>query len=233
MIDIFYKSYRNDFNWLYFSLESIKKFVTGYNRIVIVIPERDRQLIDFNRILPSTDVHFIDERTRDINDGYLYQQWVKMTAHNYCKSEYIMYADSDIVFNRHVNVKDLVTDGKPTIYYTPYDKVGPGICWKEPTDRFMNAPQDYEFMRRLPLTYHRSTIQTIASLEPRLYNIIMDSGRFSEFNAIGAWAFANERHKYNFINTEEFPPPENFIVQFWSRSGLDQKDLSEITKILR
>ena len=44
MIDIFYKSYAKDFEWLYYSLRSIKKYLTGYNKIIIVIPEQDRNL---------------------------------------------------------------------------------------------------------------------------------------------------------------------------------------------
>ena len=32
----------------------------------------------------------------------------------------------------------------------------------------------------------------------------MSSECFSEFNAIGAWSFINEKEKYNFINTDDW-----------------------------
>jgi hypothetical protein len=232
-VDIFYKSYAKDFKWLYKSLESLEKYCTGYNQIIVVVPYRDLATLDGSKLIKGVTVVPVDERTKDFREGYLYQQWIKMSAHNYCQSDYIMYADSDVLFNRPVNVQDLINNGKSTILYTPYDKVGDAICWKQPTDRFMNATQEYEFMRRLPLIYKRSTIQKINELEPRLHEIIMSSERFSEFNVMGAWAFTHERDQYNFINTDNWEFEENFVDQFWSHSGLNELDEKRINEILK
>lgn len=228
-IDIFYKSYRKDFNWLYYSLKSIEKYLTGYNRIVIVIPEADKNVLDYSK-LPKTNCDLFIEP--ECGNGYLFQQWIKMAAHKYCKADYIMYADSDCIFDKHTNLKDLVIDGKPEILYTDYSKVGDAICWKECTDRFMNEPQQFEFMRRLPLVYHRSTIETIYNLVPDLERRIMTSERWSEFNCFGAWAFRHEKDKYRFVNTDNWTYSPSISRQFWSHSGLNGNDLTEINNIL-
>lgn len=233
--DIFYKSYAKDFKWLVYSLRSISKFVTGYNDLHIVVPEWDR--IAFHSLVSNNaelfrmrgiKVHY----TLDYGNGYLYQQFIKMSAHKYCNADYILYADSDCIFDKPTDVRTLIKDGKPEILYTDYSKVGDAICWKECTDKFMNEPQQYEFMRRLPLVYYRSTIETIYNLVPNLEQMIMDSGRFSEFNALGAWAFRHEPDKYSFINTDNWTYSPPISRQFWSHSGLNGNDMIEINKIL-
>ena len=71
-------------------------------------------------------------------------------------------------------------------------------------------------MRRNCLIYHRSTLEAISKQYPNLEDYIMSSGRFSEFNAVGAWAFKNEREKYSFVDTDnwEYTPPK--AEQLWS-----------------
>lgn len=229
MIDIFYKSYHKDFKWLYYSLKSIKKYVTGYNNIHIVIPVADINIFDHHNLPDRTIVHY----SADYGNGYLYQQFIKMSAHKYCDADFILYADSDCIFDKHTDLRTLVKGGKPEILYTDYSKVGDALCWKECTDKWMNEPQQYEFMRRLPLVYHRSTIETIFNLVPDLERIIMTSGRWSEFNALGAWAFRHEQDKYNFVNTDNWTYSPPISRQFWSHSGLTADDLHEINTILK
>jgi hypothetical protein len=231
MIDIFIKSYRKDFQWLQYSLRSIEKFLTGYNKIIICVPEND-----YNKFLESFKFPNLNIEVHSVNEygnGYLYQQYIKMTAHKYSDAEYILYSDSDLIYDRPTNINDLIIDGKSEILYTDYSKAGTAIVWKEPTERFMNEPQQYEFMRRHGLIYHRSSIETLYNLVPNLEDIIMRSEIFSEFNAIGAWCFKNEKNKYRFVNTETWTYVPPIARQFWSHSGLTGNDMLEINTILQ
>lgn len=208
-IDIFIKSYPKDYTLLKYALLSIQKYLSGYRKVILLIPNQG-----FNPEIPE-DLNIEIKFVREYGNGYLYQQWCKISASNHSDADYILFADSDCIFDKPTNVLDLVKN-KPQILYTDYSKVGDAICWKEPTDKFMNEPQQYEFMRRLPLVYHTSTLRTINELEPNLESIIMNSDRFSEFNAMGAWAFRHESEKYNFINTDEWSYSEPISVQLWS-----------------
>jgi hypothetical protein len=69
MIDIFYKSYAKDFEWLYYSLKSIKKYLTGYNKIIIIIPEKEKELLNYDLINElNCEVYFVNE----YGNGYIY-----------------------------------------------------------------------------------------------------------------------------------------------------------------
>jgi hypothetical protein len=139
-----------------------------------------------------------------------------MKALSYTSADYILYMDSDCIVELPTDVNDYIIDGKPAIYYTPYDKAGDAICWKKPTEEFMGHTIEYEFMRRLPLIYHRSTIETVEKLKPNIEHYIMNQENFSEFNVIGAWAFENHRDLYRFLNTDESEPERPLARQFHS-----------------
>jgi hypothetical protein len=222
MIDIFYKSYSRDFKILKYSLMSLEKNVSGYNDIIIIIPQIDISLFNYRikDLPPRTKVITVDEE----GDGYLFQQYCKMNAHKHCNSEFILYADSDCIFDHQVNLNDYIKDRKPQMLYTDYSKVGDAICWKEPTEQFMGQPIQYEFMRRIPLIYHTSTLKDISDKNKNLKEYILNSGRFSEFNAMGAYAFINEHDKYQFINTDnwEYEPPLATQLWSWFESGDDE-----------
>jgi hypothetical protein len=237
-IDIFIKTYEKDFKWLQFCLESINKFVYNINNIIIAIPQYDYD--KFNEILNIKHLHNISNNikyivTNDYGDTYLYQQYIKMTSYQYSDADLIMFVDSDVIFKEETNIYDLFIENKPIIYYTPYQHVGIAICWKQPTSQFIGEEQHYEFMRRNCLIYFRDTISTIHIQYPNLEEIIMGSGSsigFSEFNAIGAWAFKNEKDRYHFINSREVPPKPQTYIQFWSQTNINDQDLKEINRIL-
>jgi hypothetical protein len=235
-IDIFIKTYEKDFKWLQFCLESINKFVYNINNIIIAIPQYDYD--KFNEILNIKHLHNISNNikyivTNDYGDTYLYQQYIKMTSYQYSDADLIMFVDSDVIFKEETNIYDLFIENKPIIYYTPYQHVGIAICWKQPTSQFIGEEQHYEFMRRNCLIYFRDTISTIHIQYPNLEEIIMSSSiGFSEFNAIGAWAFKNEKDRYTFINSREVAPKPQKYIQFWSPTNINDQDLKEINRIL-
>lgn len=217
MIDIFYKSYSKDFKLLNYSLQSITKNVTGYNNIVILIPEKERHLFDTRNLPERTLIHYVNE----YGNGYLFQQVCKLKAFNYSSADYILFSDSDCIFDHPINLQDYISDGKPEILYTDWSKVGDAKCWKQPTEIIMNEPVLWEFMRRNCLIYHRSTLVNISQWQPNLEHIIMGSNSFSEFNLMGAYAFKNEPDKYSFVNTDfwEYTEPKGNQLWGWAEKN--------------
>lgn len=225
-VDIFIKSYRKDFNLLNYSLKSISKNVNGYNNIVLLIPVTDK--LDFERIqLPIINTRIVVHYIKEYGDGYLLQQAFKIQAHKYSNADYILFSDSDCIFDHEIDLQEYVKDGKPEILYTHYSKVGDAICWKQPTENFIKHPVEFEFMRRNCLIYHRSTLENISNFNPNIEHDIMRSGRFSEFNAIGVFAFINESDKYNFINTDNWQYTEPKSAQLWGWAEKDNPDHNE------
>lgn len=238
MVDIFIKSYSKDFKLLKYALLSIIKNVKGYKNVILLTPEYDKEVfLRLNLELPNNTNIFY---TEDYGNKYLFQQWCKISAHKYTNSEYIMFSDSDCIFDHEINVDDFIADGKPEILYTDYSKVGDAICWKQPTEAFIKEPMQYEMMRRNCLIYHRSTLEAIEKYEPNLKYIILNSERFSEFNAMSAYAWKYEREKYNFVNTDNWTYTQPKGVQLWSLADKDgntthqqeyQRSLNTINKV--
>lgn len=231
-IDILCKSYVKDFWLLQLALETIKKNVTGYENIILLIPENDKHEFDTRFLPPRTLIHYIPE----YGNGWIYQQWCKLNAAKYCFSDYIMFTDSDCFFDHPINLHDFIADNKPEILYTDWQKVGDAIAWKVPTEKIMGEPVAWEFMRRNCLIYHRETLVKINEWQPNLEKIIMGSERFSEFNLLGAWAYKNEWDKYNFINTDDWQYVPAKATQCWSHSskeaGADELHLREFIRLL-
>lgn len=215
--DIFIKSYQRDFKLLYYALKSITKNVTGYQNIILLIPKAEKNLFDTRDLPERTLVHYVQE----YGNGYLFQQVCKMNAYKYCNSDYILFGDSDCIFTYPINLQDFVTDDKPEILYTDYNKVGQAICWKQPTENLMGCEIEFEFMRRNANIYHKSTLENICKWQPNLERIVMESKRFSEFNLLGAYAFKHESKKYNFVNTDNWSFVPAKVEQLW---GWMEKD---------
>lgn len=234
-IDIFIKSYHKDFKWLAYCLKSIKKFVTGYNEIIIIIPEGERELLPVMDLPDRTFIHTIQES----GNGYMFQQWIKMTAHHYSSADYIAFTDSDCIFKEPVNYQDLIVDGKSEILYTSYfdeqgnNQLGDAICWKAATEEFLKRPVPHEFMRRNNLIYKKETLQALERwFGGDLKRYILSRQTFSEFNVMGAWSYFNRPNDYRFVNTKDWTYVDTPFVQFWSWSGLNQDDKKKILELI-
>lgn len=218
-IDIFCKSYKGDFKLLQIALETIKRNITGYTNLILLIPEKDKHEFDTRNLPDKTFVFYVDD---DDNKGWLRQQVFKMQAPNYCFSQYILFTDSDAFWHKPINVQDLIIDGKPEILYTSWDKVGQAVCWKQPTSNFLKKEAEYETMRRLQQIYHRSTIVSVTEFEPKFEEIIMNSVLFSEFNVMSSYAFQHEKDKYIFTNTDNWEYKEPVALQVWSKASKEE-----------
>jgi len=233
-IDIFIKSHRADFWLLQLALQTITKNVTGYNNLILLIPQRDSGEFDTRILPPRTLVHYVT----DEGFGWLRQQWYKMTAHNYCFSEYIMFSDSDCFFTRPINLQDVVKNNKPEILCTDWSKVGDAIVWRKPTEKFIGEPVAFERMRRNNQVYHRSTLVSISQFSPDLEQQIMgaEDKKFSEFNCMSSYAFRFENDKYTFVNTDDWTYVPPLAEQVWShsskREGASETHLREYIRTL-
>lgn len=229
-VDIFFKSYKKDFWLLHYSLLSITKNVTGYNNIIILIPENEKHDFD-TRVLPArTLIHYVPE----YGNGYLFQQWCKINAASYSDADFILFADSDCIFDHQIDLQTFIPI--PEILYTDYKQLPDAIIWKKPTEQIIGHEIKYEFMRRNCLIYHRSTLVNLNNWNKELKRIIMSSHRFSEFNLIGAYAWTFERDKYNFVNTEDWQFVPAKAEQVWSygnkEPGASELHLREYIRIL-
>lgn len=212
---IFIKSYSKDFKLLNYCLASIKKYVTGYSEIILMLEQGDN--INLNLIESNIPERTIIQWVKPEPNGYIFQQYCKLTAHHYTDANMILFTDSDCLFNSKIDLS--ISEEKPTILYTDYNHVGDAICWKKCTEDVFDIEIDFEFMRRNGLIYNRETLTGLENYIGDLKSYVLNKDRFSEFNVIGAYAFYYEHDKYNWINTltESFGQP--LVTQLWSHGN--------------
>lgn len=230
--DIFIRTYPKDYPWLKYCLRSINKFASGFRKVWIVSPE------------PSPmDVTTLGYEWKTINDespdGYLAQQITKLYADvitDY-QADYILHLDSDVILTREVTPQDFFRGDKLAWLYTPYSAIE--TPWQAITEKFMDAQIENEFMRRLPMMIPRW-------LYPRLrefchskhgmvvtnYIRVQPERAFSEFNAIGAYAFRYHHDKFQWVNTLEEATETPFARQFHSYTGITPEVEKELADIL-
>ncbi len=225
---IFIKTYINDLEWLKHCLKSIGKYASGF-KIVIVADEDCRKIVD-SWNLTSEKVYYV----RPSYEGYLFQQEIKLRAFEYIDTDLVMFVDSDCIFTDFVTPEFYMRDGKPRMLMTPYEDIPEVLFWKEITDKAIQYDVEFEFMRCQPLVYHTSTLVNLWKEHSEHFMPLLKSAKnrqFSEFNLMGAYAYKYENQHYSFINTRN-EIPYNPMIQFWSYSGMNNKDLTEIKKHL-
>lgn len=229
--DIFIKTYPPDYAWLEYCLRSIEKFATGFRKVVIVAPDEEGPL---NSTLPTLIT--LPEK----GDGYLGQQVEKLYADQHTHAELFLFLDSDTIFTRPVTPQTYFRDGKIVWMMTPWEKTN--TPWRPIVEKFMGQPVEYEFMRRHPTVAPSWLLADVRNFCVRQHNMPLDQyvmsqphRAFSEFNCLGAFAYAFHRDKFFWVNTEEVPEsewPELTVLQKFSWGGLTEEVKAEFEKIL-
>lgn len=231
---IFIRSYRGDFQWLRYCLRSTRKFVTGFDEIVLVIPVADRDELPVDVASMADRLHLRIEQTH----GYIDQQITKLRAHHYTTSERILFVDSDCVFFRPCTMDDFTRDSKPILLKTPYEvfrkyqnetgRIQSVLNWQKLTEEAVGFPVDHEYMRRIPMMHLAETLGYIETYYPNLVNRVrrIKDNSFSEFNVMGAIAEKYLADQYHIQCTETKPLPPKYCEQYWSWGGMS-KELKE------
>jgi len=225
--DIFIKTYEGDLDWLPQCIKHIRHYMIGFRRLVVVAPPGIEAKVRASGLQPEDKLVLMDEP----EDGYFFQQCVKLHAHNLTNASHICFMDTDCLARRHAGPKDFLVDGKPHFLYTPYkDLEGSGADrWKPGTEFVVQRPVEHEYMRRHPAFYPRNVLIKFdrwmqakhghaASQFMRLFGKELV---LSEFNIMGAWSWDHAHDDFTWLNTSEVPFPPDFVEQFWSYGGAD------------
>lgn len=225
-VDIYLRSYPGDYNWLPYLFVSIRKYVTGFRRLVITHPEDVPGPVPTNAF-PITVIPVPREHRND----YIGQQLSKLQAHKHTDANYILYVDSDVVFSRPCNALDMAWSSY-SVLGAPWETVGDAQCWRESTERLLGFATTHETMRRLPVVYERELVESCWDhLADRNGNSLFTVDRMSEFNLLGnyaahvaQWTLEDVTHPDSWL-----PPP--VARQFWSWGKLESA-IDEIKQIL-
>jgi hypothetical protein len=232
--DIFIRTCAKDLEWLLLSVKSIKERVTGYRNIVIAAPRPVAARISRATGMPVIGVD-------PFNDDYVGQMHTKLKATDHTDADVICFWDSDTMAAEAVDLNELLFDGERLIMHqVPYAGLTDGSqVWQPIAAHAMGFVPEFESMRRMPLAYHRSTILgTVAQIE-LTQGMTLDAyvrrrpfRSFIEFNCLGAWAYLNERDRYDWrIDETEVAKWKQRVRQFWSWGGITREVKDELKNI--
>lgn len=237
--DVFLRSYAGDIAWVPYALRSIHKFVSGIRNVIICVPadEYDR----FNSLKLTKEI--LRSSRFPNSDGYMDQMRDKLMAFLLTDADTILFWDSDVVAIRSFSPVDLLIDGKPRWLVTPYAKLvnadgSPAVPWRPITEKAIGRPVEFETMRAHPLMATRESLLEFRDFMEKLHGVSLQqyiaaqpSREFSEWNALGAWAFYYAPHHFAFWHTD-VSVPEPFVRQFWSWGGITPEIRAEMERIL-
>jgi hypothetical protein len=235
-VDIFIRSYKNDFEWLKYCLRSIKKFCKGFNDVHVAVPNEDVSALDF---LDGEIAHGVCDKC----EGYLAQQVTKMYADNFCNADYILHVDSDCIFFKETHPEDFFEHEKPIVLYDEnvmavcpiYSTIRP-TPWPEIAKLTLGWFDEKEYMRRLPIIYprwiypeFRKFVQQVQKHDLETWICAQPYRQFSEFNTLGQWANRFHNDKFTWLKSGE---KETCATQHWSWGGVEQH-MQKIEQILK
>lgn len=228
--DIFIRTYEKDIEWLGYALKSIHKYVTGYRNIIVCIPHSQVKLLS----------HLTAEKVvgvSDLDDGYLGQQLTKMQAWQVTDADAVAFWDSDVMATCPIDIQsEYFVGGKPIMYKTRYASI-PGCPWQVVTEKAVQYPVVWEYMRRMPIVHLRRTLEVTEQYMVATHGMSLDHyirsqplRHFSEFNVIGAIAEARLADQYTVLDTEAVDMPPNKVDQNWSWGGITDEVMDRFRK---
>lgn len=233
-VDIVIRSYYRDLSWARYCLASIERYCRGFRDVVLIVPRGSFEKLRWMG-LEADRV----EVCPDYPDDYLGQQVTKLYADEISDADFLCHVDSDCVFREPVTPGDLIDRGRPLVLMRAYDELDPHVPWKQVTQRFLGFEVAHEFMRRPPYTFPRWIYQRLREhaaaqhgTSLRTYVLNQPPRGFSEFNALGAFAYERRRDEFSWV--DEAAPAVRFepCRVFWSRAGVTRETRAEIDALL-
>lgn len=234
--DIFIVSCRKHLDYLKYSLRSLLKFASGFNKIVLMFPDKDAGELyaacskEMDRL--GVMVRLFEEWPEK---GMLHHELLEMTADKYCPGDAILHWDSDYVATDFITPETFVTNYKPVMIYASYEwlcKQNPNLInWQRACEAALGWAPINEFMRRPGLCHVREVYpKAVAIVEDHTGMTIAEYIRscqnsfpqtFAEYPLLGevAWQYYPERYKWVQQGVDEFPHVP--IQQFWSHGPMD------------
>jgi Family of unknown function (DUF6492) len=232
---IFIRSYWKDLAWLAYCLRSIQLFCEGFSEVVVTLPETSRPWLRRTSLPDVAKVIFVPSCA----DDYLGQQATKLFADTYCEADFIAHVDADCIFVRPVAPNDLHPGGRPLSLTKPVADLGRHYPWGKPTEHFLGFSAELDFMQRPPFVFPRWLYPALSEHCLSRHGTTLDRyvlsrppRGFSEFNALGAFAWRRHRDRFLFLDADSPDAPAPFCDWHWSWGGLTPPIRAAIEELL-
>lgn len=247
-----YTTFGRDLEWLRFSLESFKKYCTGFAGVTIVVPTWDvDKFLQFERYSTPDCPVLIKNFLEYPGKGFVHHLAMKCYADVFSpEATHILHMDPDCLFCASQTPDDYFVDHKPVLLIEPYEvlkTIHPArYNWKGVTEEAVKFEVTHETMCRHPAVHPAETYKVTRThiekvhLTPFIDFVVKQKNAypqgFGEFNTLGAVAVKFRPTHYHFIDLEDKGPangPISKVWQGWSYTGVHSPDnAAKIQEIL-
>lgn len=236
-VDLFYKTYNVDEQWLNYSLRSVYKFSEGFRQIVIV-SNRGHHYTPPQGNLPIQYIELdVPAETGNYPNGvdYWWQMAIKMSWDQFTDADEAVIMDSDQVFYDRFSPASWRKDGRIMWLRRPWAEMGDAVGWKQGVDYFLGkdtanshmvAPGFY--MTRQAMQLYKEFMARRFGQTPFDYFIDLNHPGTSEFESYGAYMEEIQHYEYVFCHPGEVDWRPWPLRQFWSWGGLTEEVKQEI-----
>lgn len=238
-------SYKGDFVWLQHCLRSLNKFSEGFLPPVISVSAQDLPVARWvvQQTFPQAEVfvHDLPRAYAGSVEGMGMMRAMSSMMHGdlLCpEADNVFLVGSDCLATAPFRPQDyLGLRGEPVVLMHSYEHLRTlhpdAVPWRDGTALVLGFTPGYEYMRRLPSVFHRSTFSETREYVEALHGMSFVDYWFSGFaagqrgqseaNLLGAYAHRFQASRYRFENMDTVSAfPENALLQFWSHGGLDR-----------
>jgi hypothetical protein len=241
-IDIFYKTYPDDEEWLTYSIKSVFKFAQGFRQIVVVSnrghnytpPVGNLPVVYKELDLPMDNGLFPN------GIGYWWQMAIKLSWDQFTDADAVVVVDSDQIFYDSFSPDSWRKDGKIIWLRRPWSEVGDAIFWKHGADYLLGKETPYDYMAGPGFYFTRTAIQLFTKFmygrfgqTPGQYYIDLKHPRTSEFVPFGAFLDDTKHPDYGFYHPKEVNYRPWPLKQYWSWGKITPEIRTEIERILK
>lgn len=246
-----YTTFARDLEWMRYSLESFRKYCSGFSGVTIVVPTWDvDKFLQFEKFSTPECPVLVKNFLEYPQKGFVHHLAMKCYADVFSpEADFIFHMDPDCLFSEPQTPDDYFVDGKPVLLIEPYSEVKkyhePRHHWKGVTEMALKFDCQYETMCRHPAVHYRETYRALRDymegvhLTP-FYDFVIKQKNsypqnFGEFNTLGSFALEKAKDKYHFIDRgagRDSKDPKPLIEQMWSYrgTGIYMDKIKEILK---
>jgi hypothetical protein len=226
-VEILILSWAPDAKWLHYSLESIRRYLTGVSHVTVVYPRADDDVL--GPICEFSEVLAVPHNEPPPPHGHLAQNLTKCYADEICpEATHIMHVDSDCVFTSPTSTDEFFLDDKPILVSRPWDQAGDANVWREPTGRALGWDPASETMAAMPIVYDARLYGRVREHVSNLNRLPFDDYvmgcrptfpyGFCEHNTLGSFALERAPELCSPV-FRTWPALKN-VRQLWSHDGL-------------
>lgn len=229
--DLFLVSFRRDLEFTQYCLRTVDKFVTGFNKLILLVPKVDEVFFaEIAKPFPFVVLKAFDEVP---GKGMVHHEAMVCSADQFCASDYIVHIDSDCAFKELVNIEqEYFRDGKPIMLKERFDLLPAEVRpWQVAVEKALGFTPVYETMRRHPAVHPRWLYPKVREAiekhtgKPFLEYVLSCENKFpqgfAEFPTLGAWALRYDPGAHYWMEPQVDGRPTDKLRQFWTHGSVD------------